>query len=234
MPWQRSFQLKEFNDFWRISPISFRDGSYGAMELKKELLEQGSKKTQTEWLAYSIDAVRHNGFYVGSAPLHYSLTDLLCENKNHLQYTKIIEEIRNFLEERLKLQLNTLSIPFYHPMPSPDEISHFQGFPKSYLTREHLFGTEEYLPQLWDADRMCLALLGEEDSARVNAVNQWLCNKDTYLSRVRTKIPSKGLGKIQLGIDANSFRIEVGTSSTITQLPALGMRIRRLRKRGNA
>ena len=231
MPWQKSFQLKEFADFWRVSPISFHDGSYGSIELKKELLEQGSHKTLMEWLSYSTKAAALNQFYAGSAPLHHSLTDLLCENEDHPYYKKNIEEIRNFLEKELQSNLYVISIPFYYASPLPDRLNHFQGS-KSYITLEHLFGVEGILQQLWDADRICTALLGEEDSHRVNKVSQWLCHKDTYLCRERTKSSLNVSGGVQIGIDAQHFRIEITSASTYSKrLPALGMRIRKLHRR---
>lgn len=231
MPWQKSFQLKEFKDFWRVSPIMFHDGSYGSIELKKELLEQGNQKTVMEWLSYSTAAATRNQFYVGSAPLHYALTDLLCENEDHPHYQKNVEEIRTFLEKELQSKLYTISIPFYYASPRPDQLNHFQGS-KSYIVEEHLFGVEGLLQQLWDADRVCTTLLGEEDSNRVNTVNQWLCHKDTYVCRERTKSSLNLSGSVQIGIDAQHLRIEVGAASTHSKrLPALGMRIRKLHKR---
>ena len=231
MSWQKSFQLKEFADFWKVGPILFHDGSYGAIELKKELLEQGSQKTVMEWLSYSIKAAPQNQFYVWSAPLHYALTDLLCENEDHPHYKKTIGEIKTFLGKELQSNLYTLSVPFYRTSPAPDQINHFQG-PKSYITAEHLFGTEGNLQQLWDADRICAALLGEEDSNRVNKVNQWLCSKDTYISREKNKSSCRDSGSVQIGIDAQHLRIEIGSPSTQKKkLPALGMRIRKLHQR---
>ena len=227
MPWQRSFQLKDFNDFWRISPVQFYNGC-GALELQKSLLDKGKKKKWPEWEKYTETAVGKDEFYVGSSPMHYALTDLLYENKDHPRYRREIEEIRAFLEQELQRPLVTLSKTLHVPLPFPDSVIHTQGV-KSYNQLEHLFGSNGYLNQLWDADRICAALFGEEDWGRVNRVNHWLSNKDTSIARNNTK-PQKVKDRcVCFGI-GKDFTVCIDASTKYHDFPAFGMRIRGIRE----
>lgn len=224
MPWQRSFRLKEFADFWRVSPISLQ-GGYAALELQKDFLDLGKKRTFPEWVAYSKAAATQNKFYVGSSAMHYALTDLLHENKDHPKYSCEIESIREFLEKKLSKPLMTLSKTTYRPLPYPDSITHTQGNTR-YSKLEHLFGSNGYLHNLWDGDRMCDALFGEEDKDMVTKVNQWISHKDTYLSRGNSKDKTAYEGCVYLVIGKVTFHVGINASISQNYFRALGMCIR--------
>ncbi len=227
MPWQKSFQLKAFSDYWRVSPVQLHNG-YGAVELQKNLLDKGRKKKWAEWEKYTKDAVEQDRFYVGSSQMHYALTDLLYENKDHPIHKDEIEQIRTFLKQELHRPLATLSRCIYAPLPLPDSLIHVQGS-NSYLKREHLFGRNNHLYRLWDADRICAALFEEEDWGRVNRVNQWLSKQDTYLVRNNTKPNAIDDRYVCLAI-GNNFLICTNASLGFNEFPALGMRIRGVRE----
>jgi len=228
MPWQKSFQLRDFENFWRISPVQLHNG-YGALEVQKSLLDEGRKKTFPEWENYTQAAIRRDEFYVGSSPMHYALIDLLCENEDHPVYGGATEKIREFLEIQAQRSLLTLSKTTYRPFPYPDSATHIQGTQK-YEEPEHLFGSSGPLARLWDADRMCTALFGKEDAKRVIKVNHWFSQKDTYLAREHDKPKTSHEKAVCFIAGPNGFHIGINCPISQTYCSALGMRIRGLKE----
>lgn len=227
MPWQRSFHLKVFSDFWRISPVYLHSG-YAAIELQKELADEGDQKDLLGWDDY-VKRARSHDFVPGSSQMHHALVDLLCQNEDHPRYRIEIEKIRSFLEQKLQQQpLSTRSLAMYSPMPSPDNIFHLSGQRLHYVP-EHLFGVNGYFHNIWDGDRMSFAILGEEDLQRTNHVYQWLSKKDTHLERNNKKKSSLDMGWVSLGITSSSFNIKINVNVR-DRLPALGMRVRGFHK----
>lgn len=229
MSWQKSFELKEFDDCWRISPVRLYEG-YGTVELQKDLLDKGRKKNFSKWLSFTQAAVSKGEFHVGSSSMHYSWIDLLCENEGHPLHGKNIEQVRQFVEQHLQRPLITLTKTTYRPFPYYDSFMHIQGSVR-YEQPEHLFGRDGSLRNLWDAERMCAAFFGHEDSKRVNRVSSWLSQKETYLSREHSK-PSKSSHEntVCLYIGQADFHISINSPSQSCSFPAFGMRIRGLRE----
>lgn len=227
MPWQKSFQLKEFEDFWRLSPVKFYHG-YGSLDLQKSLLDKGRKKDFPEWESYTRTAVSKDEFYVGSSPMHYALIDVLCENEDHPIHKDLVEKIREFLEQQLQRPLLTLSKTTYRPLPDHDFYTHVQGN-LSYTQPEHLFGSNGHLHTLWDAQRISTAFFAEADPQRVNKVTQWLSKQDVYVTREKTKVNAarEKCACVARGNPGLHLCINVPMDKFF---PALGMRIRALRE----
>lgn len=228
MAWQKSFHVKEFDKFWRVSPVPY-GGEVCAIELKKKPLDDGKPRTLPYWIEYSKKAIDLDYFYVGSSELHHSLTDSLCQNRGHPKYKAKVEDIRTFLESQFKQDFPwTLTKVIYEPYSSqqPDTVIHNPSMPDNYSLLEHMFGATGSLNTLWDADRMCDALLGTDDAGRVNAIYRWILRQNTFLHRNHQKQPRQKERGVLLGSFGGSFHIVADTSINNTK-PALGMRVRK-------
>lgn len=231
MAWQKSFHVKEFDEFWRVSPIRYCDEAC-AVELMKEPLDGGNQKTLPDWIEYSKKAIGFDSFYVGSSELQYCLADALCQNISHPKYKAKVEDIRTFLENQFKQDfLWTLTKVIYQPYsnPNPDMVTHNPSMPDNYSILEHMFGADGDLNALWDADRICDALLGTDDADRVNEVYRLITKQNTVLHRIPQKPPRQKEKGACLGIFAGSFYI-VANAGIKNIKPALGMRVRQKRK----
>lgn len=227
MPWQKSFQPKEFADFWRVSPVQFYNG-YGSLDLQKSPLDEGRMKHFPEWLSFTQAAVPRDEFYVGSSPMHYALIDLLCENEDHPIHKNVVEKIREYLGQQLSRPLITLSKTIYKPLPGYDSYTHIQSSLR-YTKPEHLFGSDGHLHTLWDAKRISTAFFAEGDPQRVNRVTQWLSKNDVYVTREKTKPNAVREKCVCLARGKHGLHLCINVPMD-KAFPALGMRIRGLRE----
>ncbi len=231
MAWQTGFNIKEFADFWRISPVWYCD-EIGALELLKKPLDDGNPRTLPGWIDYSKKAIAADGFYVGSSVLHHSLADALKQNRKHPVYKTRIKEVQAFLEDQVNQNIWTLTRVIYESYisPHPDRVIHSPSLPDSYQAHEHMFGIGGALHTLWDADRVCDTLLGTDDVDQVIEIYKWLLGKNTFLERNLRKRLRKEERGVSLGASQNAFSI-AANAGTYNSLPALGMRLHRKRKK---
>lgn len=234
MTWNPRFHVKEFADFWRVSPVSCH-GSKGAVEFKKELLENGASHGLPFWINYSVIKEKKGDFYVGSSALHHALFRTLEENEDHPTYKSKIEDIRVFLKQNLTTRpVWTLSQVHYGNNSSslPDMVEHSPKMPGGYDIDEYMFGLNDYLSNLWDRDRIGKILL-DDSPKKIDKVYEWMCGEEFYLWRREARPSSDKINGIALGVFQDDDFGMTAKRPVNNPLPAFGMRAKWMRKKNN-
>jgi hypothetical protein len=216
-----SFSLEELADSYRISGIRFRNDVY-VIDLAQQLLENGAAKTHNDWLEYSREAAKKNGFGLVSAPLYHALFTTLYQNRDSAQHKGLVEKIRTFLHDTFaKTWVPALSSVKYHPQGSPDLVSH--RMPDESM-HANIVGPNEWLKAAQQSKEACKAILGTDDLQEINNVYKWISGKDACLHRVNNKPTNTTERVVALGVFINE-RFYLNADDYVgINWPALGVR----------
>jgi hypothetical protein len=241
------FSIEDHNEYWRITGV--QEPRYiksdnnpdtvgewqketSIIDLLKTPLENGTEKTQDDWIEYSKQhrpeeqaiAMSNNtldAFIVPSLPTLHAALSALYDNKDHPQYTAIILEA----QEKLKTQLygkyhHTLSNVTYQPK-GKDIVTHQKGQLDAYQVPQAMIGSKGYIKEISAVNELH-ALTGSNDTKHINSVYQWLTSKDTYLWRLNEK-PEETIER-PVGIGIYDVRFDLIAIDYVDGRPALGVR----------
>lgn len=219
VPVTKGFGLEDLTDCWRIHGVSFGSDVY-TVDLAKELLAGGARKTQDDWLAYSNEAAKKNEFHVVSAPAYHAGFRTLFKHKDDAQHKDLIGKIRTYLAATFQnTWVSTLSRVLYLTSHS-DMVKHFLP---SKDVPINVVGSTGYVTKM-PCENECNALLGDT-TQNINETYQWLTGKNTYLWRRIQKPEQTDPRAVVLGvIDADSFNLGAD-DDLISNRPALGVRL---------
>ncbi|MBS3146254.1 hypothetical protein J4471_01005 [Candidatus Woesearchaeota archaeon] len=214
------FSLEDLTLSWRVNGVVYRNGIY-TVDLLKVLLSHRTSRVQDQWSEYSRNAISNAQFYVGDFPLYYSLFTSLFKNKDS-EYKHEIEQAKLFIKESMfKYWLSTLTRIAYTPS-GKDRVIHNHGLPDQYEVQEEIRGPDEWVKNASDK-RAYKAILDSEDTAEIQAVFNWITEKDAYLWRVNTK--PKKIDERVAGFVANSGGADLGCyGNPEYSNPSLGVR----------
>ncbi|MDO8509407.1 MAG: hypothetical protein Q7S27_07035 [Nanoarchaeota archaeon] len=212
--------IQNHSDFWTIPGVVYRD-EIVTVDLFKYLLDGGNRKTQDEWILYSIEAKARGDFYTGDMPLHHASFTKAYKMSD----SPIKEEIRKFIKNcMIEHYLATTTTLFYQPkaLSLEDVIVHNIDMPDKYEIREYFtlpdeFVRDSYRPSNYEA------LLGSNNLEEIQNVYYWLTDNDPLLYRVNSI-----LDKIIVApawYDSSDYCVKIGCRSNSPWYASLGLRI---------
>jgi hypothetical protein len=228
------FSMAELADCYRISGVKYRNDVY-VVDVSKALLENGAKKTQDGWIVYSKNALKNNGFVVGSLPMYHAIFSELEEHKNSPAYSGAVTSLIDFLNKPIRepgyatltrIEYNRSKKSWViHNVGMPDAQTIIkevdlgdkkdQGTARVYTSR---FSTSTAGTRTWRSmtSEDCNTLFG---SSNVSSVYSSLFNQDEFAWGF--KLDSQVIAVVRLGSKQNSFDISDNNNAA---LPAWGLR----------
>ena len=171
------------NRFWTINNVPYQGGLV-EVDLARDLIDNGSAKTQDEWAKYSMAAKKRGKFYTPNYPLFYNI---LRSVKAGQAANVNAEEIRSAVKDFSRNWLMTLTRIKYNPS-SPDLIVHNNGLGGSeeWFVNEDFVGDSGEIKSL-NASKELSVLVSDGDVDNVKEVFQWLNGTDSYLYRINSR-----------------------------------------------
>ncbi len=175
------FSLETLADRWKLRGVK---GIEGYVELGNALLDNGNTRTQNQWADYTIKARKKNELGTPSYDTCWSIFETLYDNREG-KHKDEIEKIRGFLEGAFKRYLVTLTRVRYTPNQN-DAVIHDYGMSEQREIKVETVGPDEYVK---DSTRKEIykALLGTDDTAKIDEVFKWITGKNIYLYRVNSE-----------------------------------------------
>jgi len=195
-----NFSLEDLKDFYRINGINYREGTY-TVDLLKNLLDNGNRKTQDGWVEYSQKAQQNNEFYVGDLPLYFAIKHSLYQNRNG-KYQDKIENVRKFIKQQMfSSSLITLTRINYNKL-GKDKAIHNYKTSDQYELFGDIAGLEgEIINSETNTKSALGSIIGNNDINEVNKVYKWLTEHNACLHTIDSKQDDECI----VGFTANSM-----------------------------
>jgi len=199
------FSIKELDDRYVISPISYHNGIY-KVSWSRDLLDGGKAYTQENWMEFLQE--NNSKWSLASGPLyHATIATLFREKDGH--YQEEIENLRNMFSEDFKEDWMTTSTRIEYSRCKLDKVIHDYGFSGQWELDAGIVGADGYVNGSF-ADIDCIeAILGTRDLAEAEKAYEWVSGKKPYLWRLNQKHGTKGMRALVLGV-SNFNRFFIG------------------------
>ena len=138
---QGNLEVKTSQDYWTIQSINYRN-QLVSVDLLKTLLDNGSAKTQDDWIEYSKQAKTRNDFYTGDYRLHHALFRALFLSRDSANRQQA-EEARAFLEKQFHDRWLMTSTRIKYMPKAKDIIIHDYGMQDKLELQESFVGDDE-------------------------------------------------------------------------------------------
>ena len=194
-----NFSLEDKVGFFRATGVQYRNGIY-QVDLLKSLLNDGSSKTQDEWIEFSKGAIGKDGFRLGDFPIHYALFNALYQNRTNPKYQQDIEQAKEFIKKQMFEKWLMTSTRTIYSQSGKDLVIHNHGLPDVYTLQEDIMGPDEWITKTSNKTPY-QALLGSDDVNQINNVFNWITDKNSYLWRVNSKQNTERVARFRADSD---------------------------------
>lgn len=173
--------MNSTDDFWTINNVQYRNQIYN-VDLLKTLLDDGSSKTQDEWVEYSINAKKNNDFSCVDMPLQYAIFKALYNSPDNGEK----EQARQFIQKSMReTWLSSLSRIFYSPSGNDKIIHNYKILNEEYEISKLVVGKDR---ELEVSDKNVLeALVLTNDVDEVKKVLNWINETPVWIWRLNNK-----------------------------------------------
>jgi len=194
-------------DFWTIEGVLYR-GKVHAVDLAKTLLDNGTAKTQDQWIDYTREARTRNDFYLPDFPLLHGIVTRLYEQRSQAGVEAIRAQVQAWTREKWLMTTTRIR---YNPQ-GEDEVIHNYTLPDEERIDTSFVGPNEWIKGSTTPEAVQVLLGTSQSMQEINTVYHWLNKTDTYLYKMKTK-PSQpdervawfiaGSGWVCLGCDGD-------------------------------
>jgi hypothetical protein len=222
------FDIKEFDDFYRIYGATYHGKKDTVIDLKHELLDGGNKRNFKEWVSIETDP----GWMVPSVEMYTAIIIALYDNNQHpdVELRKKVKDMRS----HIKSQFNN------SPMMTRNEIMYRSD--GSAIIDNYLDGIAKTVSFCFDSVLMAddnewaENLFGYPDAGKIRDSYSWLAR--TFVEapmpqphvRCTMKVSEGGaiINGVGMGFerkDSFLFMIRADIDMYVLQLPAQGVRL---------
>ncbi|MFH1181998.1 MAG: hypothetical protein V1702_03495 [Candidatus Woesearchaeota archaeon] len=204
------FRIINPQDFYTIEGVKLPNGSYGAVQVTKKLLDGGRSYIQRSLPMH----ITKTGWGPGSGPLITAVLTALFDNKG----VEGVEELKALFAGDFKEWNMTSTGITYRAIH--DLVTHDIGLPEQTTLEARLVGPDGYVDK--KMSQVMQALLGNNDADKINTVYKWVTGGDAYLWRLNER-PTKDENRVLL-LGGGGSGICAGANDLL-DLPARGMRV---------
>lgn len=205
------------NDYWEIPNIKYR-GRFQKGRLLKNLLDDGSIKTQDEWSEYSTKAQEKGEFYVGDMPLYHALFEAIVQQNGN----SVAEEAKAFIKKSMEKELSSLTrIIYSNPL---DFVYNNYNMKSEVITiGVKIVGFDEWIKDS-PSSKYIETILKTKNASEVNTIWKEITGKDLFIGRINL-MPEPQKDKCRIvGFGATSERAYIDCMADPSVVsPSLGV-----------
>ena len=225
------FSIEEHADRYRIYGVQ-HNNSMHAVDITRNLLENGASHTQEEWaaLTQNKDWQKANGIWqLGSAPLQTAAIATLCTNQNiaDARQKDLVEKVRDMLKKDFITYGMMTSTRVCYKTQGKDIIIHDYKYPQQTRIKENIAGPDGFINANCGFDNALNALCGISPAIAEQAY-EYIGGRKPYLYRNNSRHAQDTERALVLG--ANSGRFGIYANDIIGGRPARGWSASRAQK----
>jgi len=215
-----NFQIESLPDRYRLHNIQYNNGVY-AVDWSKELLDDGKKHTQQDWIALT----QSTEWKIPDLQLYHGTLAALYQHRDSpvKEQKKLVEELKQLFKADFDLGnlYMTTSTRIKYAASGGDAVTHNWGYPSA---REHsltLVGLHSYVNSSSGLEAQMEALLGNRDLGEIEKVYDWVSGKKPCLLRLE-QVPKQDVERAAV-LGCNYGRFDIYCSNIDYDWPSRGV-----------
>ncbi len=210
--------IEDFSDRYRLHNVPYLTG-VSVIDWSKELLDQGRRHNQNEWLDFS----KNQEFQLPSMLDYTATVQVLHQHRKGAQ-EKLVDKIKSLLQKDMQDSRMATSTRIHYTPFSPDKIMHGYGTSRGISFEANLVGPDlEGFKDISDSELK--SLFGVSDADKITQAHKWFSGKNSYFFRTNSRPKVLTEKAVWLDISTDRFYLYCGNNPILNNGRARGVRV---------